>query len=132
MTSCSSKGGDLAGRCGSFFFAWGLPFIGVLASAATGFHLELAWPVCFGWMGAACLLNARKCGRLHCFLTGPLFLAAAMASVLHGFSLVDFGAHGWEWIGNTALIGGLLLTWLPEKIWGTYASGHSREGGSGS
>lgn len=43
------------------------------------------WPKMHFWlwipallvMGIACLVNAKRCGRLHCYLTGPVFLVAA-------------------------------------------------------
>ena len=66
------------------------------------------------------LVNAFRCGRLHCFITGPFFLAAALASVLHGTGLVSFGPQGWTWIGRAAGVGGVVLTFLPEWIWGRY------------
>jgi hypothetical protein len=39
-------------------------------------------------MGVACLVNARGCGRLHCFVTGPLFLIASLASALDAFEVL--------------------------------------------
>lgn len=38
--------------------------------------------------GVACLANAVRCGRVHCYLTGPIFLLAAAYSVLAGLGLV--------------------------------------------
>ncbi len=70
-------------------------------------------------MGAACLLNASRCGRMHCYFTGPFFLAMVAASLLHGRDVVSFG--GWGWLGGVLLAGGVGLTYLPERIWGKYA-----------
>ena len=39
-------------------------------------------------MGLGCLVNAARCGRLHCYVTGPLYLAAALYVVLSAFGLV--------------------------------------------
>jgi hypothetical protein len=53
-------------------------------------------------MGVGCLANAARCGRTHCYITGPLFplapifvaLSALGVVALHGglFLLVVFGA----------------------------------------
>jgi hypothetical protein len=69
-----------------------------------------------------------RCGRLHCYFTGPFFLLMAVASLLHGFGLVSLGSLGWLWIGLVTLVGGIGLTVVPERIWGQYARG---EGGTG-
>jgi len=39
-------------------------------------------------MGLGCLVNAARCGRLHCYVTGPLYLGAALYVVLFAFGLV--------------------------------------------
>ena len=39
-------------------------------------------------MGLRCLVNAARCMRLHCYVTGPLCLAAALYVVLSAFGLV--------------------------------------------
>jgi hypothetical protein len=67
-------------------------------------------------MGSACIANAARCGRLHCFITGPLFLLAALASLLASLDIVSLG---WGWIGVGAL-GGTLLAHVPEWVWGRY------------
>ena len=55
---------------------------------------------------------ARNC----CFITGPFFIALAVAAALYGAGIVDLGSSGWQHIGNTALVGGLLLGCLPDMI----------------
>lgn len=37
---------------------------------------------------AACVVNAARCGRLHCYFTGPLFLFAAAGTFLRGLEIV--------------------------------------------
>lgn len=73
-------------------------------------------------MGLGCLRNALRCRRLHCYFTGPLFLLLAVLSLLHGTGGVDLGSNGWGWIGGFALVGGVGLTVLPERLWGRYRS----------
>src|SRR5262249_57249488 len=33
------------------------------------------WITALVWMGTACILNSRRCGRTHCRYTGPYYLA---------------------------------------------------------
>jgi len=33
-------------------------------------------------MGVGCLVNVSRCGRLHCYITGPVFLLAGEFSLL--------------------------------------------------
>jgi len=39
-------------------------------------------------MGLGCLVNAARCGRLNCYVTGPLYLVAALCLALSVFGLV--------------------------------------------
>ena len=104
----------------TYTIAWGIPtaalVVGILlpASART-----IIWSMALAWMGAACILNALRCGRLHCYLTGPFFLLMAIATLLHGFEILWLGPNGWLWLGLTLLVvGGGLLWYLPERLWG--------------
>src|SRR5207247_6076405 len=38
--------------------------------------------------GVACVVNAAHCGRVHCYVTGPLYLLAAIATLLAGMEFV--------------------------------------------
>jgi hypothetical protein len=46
------------------------------------------WIPAFVIAGAGCVANAASCGRIHCCLTGPLYLAAAVFDVLAAAGLV--------------------------------------------
>lgn len=81
------------------------------------------WALALGTMGLACLRNALRCRRMHCYFTAPLFLGLAFLSLLHGTDTVGLGPSGWAWIGGTALVGGVGLSMVPERLWGRYA-GH--------
>lgn len=69
-------------------------------------------------MGIACLINARRCGRLHCFVTGPLFLIGAVATALDAFEITNLG--GWLIAGIVAV--GTVIGYGLEWKYGTYAS----------
>lgn len=82
----------------------------------------VVWSTALIWMGVACIVNALRCGRLHCYLTGPFFVLMAGLTLLHGFEVLWLGANGWWWLGFTLVfVGGVLLWYLPERIWGKYA-----------
>lgn len=63
---------------------------------ALAFFLGLSWNAARPWlwipalliMGAGCVVNARRCGRLHCYITGPIFLLAAVYVMLAEGNLV--------------------------------------------
>ena len=69
-------------------------------------------------MGGACLLNARRCGRLHCHITGPLFLLAALATLLDALAIVSIA---WPWI-LIPTVAGTALGYGLEQIRGLYVS----------
>ncbi|MFQ5935919.1 MAG: hypothetical protein ACE5LB_05895 [Acidiferrobacterales bacterium] len=118
---------DVAARPRTWVLVWGLPATVLVVSFFLAPTLRVVlWPLCLVWMGAACLANAVRCGRMHCYFTGPFFLLAAGASLLHGLELVSFGPHGWRWLGITLAVGAIVLHYLPEWIWGKYVSSTER------
>ncbi len=78
------------------------------------------WALSLSVFGVGCLANAMRCGRRHCFYTGPFFLVMALGSLLYGFGVLPMGSSGWAMIGVTTLVGAVVLTYLPERIWGKY------------
>jgi hypothetical protein len=55
--------------------AWWIPLAVILAGFFVPVSLRTAgWVIALGWMGAACMLNARRCNRTHCRYTGPYYL----------------------------------------------------------
>lgn len=76
--SCQSR--DLAcGRSAVLF--WGLPTVALIVGASWR-HGLLLWIPAFLVMGAACLANAARCGRVHCYITGPVCMLAAVYAAL--------------------------------------------------
>ena len=87
MSEQSRKVADLD-RGGSAVLLWYIPTAALIAGAYWRRFTLLLWIPALLIMGAACLANAARCGRLHCYVTGPLFLLAAVYVVLWGFHLV--------------------------------------------
>jgi hypothetical protein len=63
-------------------FLWCLPIVALIAGASWTSGRPWLWIPAFLVMGVACVANAARCGRLHCYVTGPLFLLAAVYVVL--------------------------------------------------
>ncbi len=79
-----------------------------------------AWVVALAIMGASCVVNALRCGRVHCYVAGPFFLAMAIIALSYGFGVIPLGTNGWNFIGGAVLIGALILCCLPEAFLGRY------------
>ena len=121
VTSESCQHKDWVSNSRSYMLAWGLPGI-ILIS---GIFLEpstrtVMWVGALVWKGVACVANAARCGRTHCYFTGPYFLALAVVTALHGFQIVSLGPDGWLWLGLTIVGGGGALWFLTEKAWGKF------------
>jgi len=109
--------------------AGALFWLPVLALVVTGFlHIgqgwrTAVWTVALMTMGTACFANALRCGRVHCYVTGPFFLIMAMVTLLFGLGVAPLGKHGWNLIATTVLVGALALCCLPEVFFGRYRRG---------
>ena len=67
-----------------------------------------------------CLLNARRCSRLHCFFSGPVLWLGAIAAALVGAGVIP-GAQALNGVVlATAIL--FVLSYVPEAIWGKYAA----------
>ncbi len=109
-TTCENN--DLAASARTFMVFWGLPLI---AAGVGGVFQHptstLVWTGALFWAGGACALNATRCRRLHCYITGPLFLLAGVAILLAGFGIVSLPS---EWI-LIAVVAGTILAYAAES-----------------
>ena len=102
---------------------WGAPLaIGMLANAP---HLSQrldagVWAVVFAWMGAGCLLNARRCHRVHCYISGPVLLLGAAFAALVVSGAVEPDPRTFSIVINGTLLLAL-LSFVPELVWKRYA-----------
>jgi hypothetical protein len=88
--------------------------------------ITAVWTAALFTMGTACIASAVRCGRVHCYLTGPFFLVMALVTFLYGLGALPLGQQGWNVIGLTVLVGGAALCCLPEMILGKYRKRHAR------
>ncbi|WP_375208316.1 hypothetical protein [Hyphococcus sp.] len=117
---------DHAAKPLPFSWSWGLP-LAILFSTnfMSGVVPQTIIPMMmsgsFFWMGLACVLNARRCRRRHCYYSGPVFIAGGAGVLLVGFEIVSIGADGLIIVvwGTLALA---LLTYLTEPIFGKYVN----------
>ncbi len=107
----------------SFLLAWGIPIVIYVSLGFLGLPPALTvalWGGALAWMGMSCVLNARRCGRLHCYFTGPYMLALAVLVFVHGFGIVPLGERADVWLSYAFVIGVPVLWLVPEMIWGKY------------
>lgn len=103
-----------------------LPALAVIASGFLnidqGWRAAI-WVVALTTMSAGCVANALRCGRVHCYLTGPFFLVMAIVAFLYGLGVVPLSGAGWNILGLTVLFGFLALWVIPEIFLRRYRLG---------
>jgi hypothetical protein len=114
--------GDWLGSKGSSALAWWIPHAAILAGlfVPTPFRV-VVWTVALIWMGAACILNARRCGRTHCRYTGPYYLAMIAPVLVLGSGMVSAGIYEWIVLGVIIVGGSKLIWWATERAWGKFS-----------
>lgn len=102
-------------------FWWGAPLALAISTDFLSLSLSLTasiWAVAYAWMGTGCVLNALRCGRRHCFISGPVLWLGAIAVALAGAGVLS-GRHTLsDAINITAAVAA--LSFLPEWVWGKY------------
>ena len=112
---------DWAGGIWSYLAIWGLPMAVVLIGAfATVPARTVIWAAALTWMGFACLLNSRRCGRVHCRFTGPFYLFLIIPVILFGTGVFAQRDYVWVILGLLIVFGGKLIWWATEAAWGRY------------
>ena len=128
-TQCKSRD-ILASPWGALAVFW-LPAIAIIVAGSAAFSgswRTIVWTLALSTMGTACIANAIRCGRVHCYITGPFFLVMALVTLLYGIGVVPLGRSGWNLIGLTILAGAIGLCCLPEMFFGKYRRGHAGDG----
>ncbi len=123
--SCESdkvSGRDLT-RGVSAWLLWCLPIVLLLVGGAWPRGMAWLWTVAFAAMGTGCAVNAARCGRLHCYVTGPLFLLAAIWCLMSALGIA--GLHPNALILVVVVIA--VLAYLAEIPFGRYANTRRRD-----
>jgi hypothetical protein len=114
--------GDWTGDRFTYGLVWGLPLAAMaLALLADPGPRTLVWSAALLWMGTACLLNARRCGRTHCRYTGPFYLSMIVPALILGTAAAPAGLGAWLALAAVILFGGKLIWWLSERAWGRFS-----------
>jgi hypothetical protein len=102
--------------------AWWIP------KAAVVVALFIPWPARTGiwiialvWMGTACILNSRRCGRTHCHYTGPYYLAMIAPVLALASGVISVGFYGWLALAVLILGGSMTIWWATERAWGKFS-----------
>ena len=99
---------------------WGIPAAVLITTPVQ--YFAIVWPAVLTFMGVACILNARHCGRIHCYFTGPFFLLLALVGLLYGLDVVPLGTRGWSMLSIALVVGAVAFLYVPEWLWGRYRS----------
>ena len=113
---------DLLARPLSALLWWGLPFLAGLSTNGLPLRARatvLIWSAAFAWMGVGCTLNARRCHRLHCYISAPVLFLGAFAAVAAAFGFTPLGPSTASYVIN-ATLALALMSFLAEPIWGRY------------
>lgn len=112
----------------AIFWAPAIAMVVAGNSRFSGHWRTIIWTAALAVMGSGCVVNARRCGRVHCYITGPFFLVMAVVALSYGLGIMPLGRRGWDLIGLTVLAGAIVLCCLPEMILGRYRSAGDEPG----
>src|SRR5260221_8473986 len=98
---------DWLGSVHTSLLAWWMPKAAILAGLFVPLSVRaVIWIIALIWMGAACILNARRCNRTHCRYTGPYYLA--MIAPVVGLGVVSAWIYCWMFLA-VVIFGGRRL-----------------------
>jgi hypothetical protein len=99
-------------------FLWCAAGIAFLAGCVAADWRALLWISSLSAAGLLCVLNASRCHRTHCYITGPVFLLGALLTAVRAANVFFIP---WNWIAYEVFLGSL-AAWLLEVARGRYAS----------
>lgn len=120
VTNCTQR--DWAGTLPTYGLVWGLPIAAIVVGLFLDVGMRTAiWTIALGWMGAACLFNARRCGRTHCRYTGPFYLVMILPVLAAGSGIVSVRLYGWLLLAVIIVLGSKIIWWPTERAWGRFS-----------
>lgn len=113
---------DWLRRPGTSLLAWWIPQTAIAASLFAAVPARAAvWIVALMWMGTACILNSKRCGRTHCRYTGPYYLAMTIPVLLLAAGIFSAGFYSWLVLAIVILGGSKIIWWATERAWGMFS-----------
>ena len=113
---------DWLGSTRTHALAWWLPQAAIVAGLIVPLPARtVIWIIALIWMGTACLLNARRCGRTHCRYTGPYYLAMIAPVLVLASGFVSTSFYGWLVLSVFILGGSKIIWWATERAWGKFS-----------
>ena len=101
---------------------WRVPQAAIVAALLAPMPLRAAvWIIALLWMGTACILNARRCGRTHCRYTGPYYLGMIVPVLVLASGAASTDFFGWLILGVFILAGSKVIWWATERAWGKFS-----------
>jgi hypothetical protein len=73
------------------------------------------------WMGIACILNSRRCGRTHCRYTGPYYLVMIAPVLVLASGVISADSYAWLSLAVLILGGSMIIWWATERAWGKFS-----------
>jgi hypothetical protein len=121
--SCSTRKRQDFVRTPAALWIWGLPIGLVIVANGTwnGHQLPATLTgvivtIATAWIGVACYLNGRRCGRTHCKIDGILLPLLSLVGLLNLLGVTSFG-----WTMYSVAIGVILfISFVPEFFGLTY------------
>ena len=111
---------DWLASTSSTLSAWWAPRTALLVGLFVPIPARVGiWTVALIWMGVACILNSRRCGRTHCRYTGPWYLVMIVPVLALGF--ISSGIYEWIALGVVIVGGSKLIWWATERAWGKFS-----------
>jgi hypothetical protein len=113
---------DWVGNARANVLAWWIPKAAIVIALFAPVPVRaVVWMAALVWMGTACTLNARRCGRMHCRYTGPFYLAMIVPVVLFATNIIPANFYGWLALAVFILPGGWIIWWATERAWGKFS-----------
>jgi hypothetical protein len=113
---------DWLGSVRTNVLAWWVPHAAMLGALFLPVPVRAAvWTVALIWMGMACILNARQCGRTHCRYTGPYYLAMIIPVLVIASISVSANFYAWIVLGVVIIGGSGIIWWATERAWGKFS-----------
>ena len=102
--------------------AWWIPQAAIVAALFAPVPARSGiWVLALTWMGTACILNAKRCGRTHCRYTGPYYLAMIVPGLVLATGFVSLDIFAWAAFAAIILLGSKFIWWATERAWGKFS-----------